>query len=210
LTLAGACLVIGGQSLYAGEFWDKKDPSQWTGEEIDRLTTKSPWAKSVTAQGTPRSKRWVRAGIAQRRRLPARGRHGRPDDWDWRVIGIGMPRGPWNGRPAQRRRQRRPNLIRVRCAGGKRPTDPRCAEDSVAGGVCQPLCDRRPGHPADRRAAPGGGGGGSQDTNDNDSDSPKLSTPTTPPQGLPRLFENAHHSAAQGPGNGTGPEWSSR
>jgi hypothetical protein len=52
LTLAGACLVSW-DTLYASEFWDKKDPSQWTGEEIDRLTTKSPWAKSVTAQYAP-------------------------------------------------------------------------------------------------------------------------------------------------------------
>jgi len=54
LRLAGACLVSL-ENLYAGEFWDKKDPSQWTGEEIDRLTTKSPWAKSVTAQLVPGS-----------------------------------------------------------------------------------------------------------------------------------------------------------
>jgi hypothetical protein len=54
LTLAGACLVPY-KGLYASEFWDKKDPSQWTGEEIDRLTTKSPWAKSVTAQYAPGS-----------------------------------------------------------------------------------------------------------------------------------------------------------
>jgi len=54
LTLAGACLVSW-KNLYAGEFWNKKDPSQWTGEEIDELTTKSPWAKSVTAQFAPGS-----------------------------------------------------------------------------------------------------------------------------------------------------------
>jgi hypothetical protein len=54
LTLAGACLVPW-ENLYAHEFWDKKDPSQWTGEEIDQLTSKSPWAKSVTAQYAPGS-----------------------------------------------------------------------------------------------------------------------------------------------------------
>jgi hypothetical protein len=54
LTLAGACLVPW-HNLYAKEFWDKKDPSQWTGEEIDQLTSKSPWAKSVTAQYAPGS-----------------------------------------------------------------------------------------------------------------------------------------------------------
>ena len=36
--------------LYAGEseFWNKKDPSQWSSDEIEKLKTKSPWAKSVT------------------------------------------------------------------------------------------------------------------------------------------------------------------
>jgi hypothetical protein len=38
--------------LFAGEFWDKKDPGQWTPDEKDRLLTKSPWAKEVTAQAT--------------------------------------------------------------------------------------------------------------------------------------------------------------
>jgi hypothetical protein len=35
--------------LYAGEseFWNKKDPSQWSSEEIEKLKTKSPWAKPV-------------------------------------------------------------------------------------------------------------------------------------------------------------------
>ncbi|MGD0359620.1 MAG: hypothetical protein ABSC93_02055 [Bryobacteraceae bacterium] len=35
--------------LYAGEseFWNKKDPSEWSSEEIDKLKTRSPWAKPV-------------------------------------------------------------------------------------------------------------------------------------------------------------------
>lgn len=32
----------------AKEFWNEKDPSQWTGEEIDLLLNKSPWAKEAT------------------------------------------------------------------------------------------------------------------------------------------------------------------
>ena len=32
------------------EFWNKKAPADWTSEEIDRLITKSPWAKPVKAQ----------------------------------------------------------------------------------------------------------------------------------------------------------------
>src|SRR5437899_5396938 len=37
-------------SAGAGDFWDKKPPADWTSEEIDRLLTKSPWAKEVNAQ----------------------------------------------------------------------------------------------------------------------------------------------------------------
>jgi hypothetical protein len=33
-----------------GEFWNKKAPADWTSEEIDRLITKSPWAKQIKAQ----------------------------------------------------------------------------------------------------------------------------------------------------------------
>ena len=54
LTLAGACLLPW-KNLYASDFWNKKDPAQWTGDEIDQLTTKSPWAKQVTAQYAPGS-----------------------------------------------------------------------------------------------------------------------------------------------------------
>jgi hypothetical protein len=56
LALAGTGLVAW-DSLFASssEFWNKKDPSQWSGEEIDQLTSKSPWAKSVTAQAAPSS-----------------------------------------------------------------------------------------------------------------------------------------------------------
>jgi hypothetical protein len=31
------------------DFWNKKDPGEWSSEEIDRLVTKSPWAKEVNA-----------------------------------------------------------------------------------------------------------------------------------------------------------------
>jgi hypothetical protein len=38
---------------FSSDFWNKKDPSQWSREEIDRLTTKSPWAKEVSAEYSP-------------------------------------------------------------------------------------------------------------------------------------------------------------
>jgi hypothetical protein len=44
----------------SGEFWNDKDPSQWTREEIDQLLKQSPWAKQAAisfakaAPGIPR------------------------------------------------------------------------------------------------------------------------------------------------------------
>ena len=35
------------------DFWNKKAPGEWTEEEIDRLISKSPWAKPVKAQWAP-------------------------------------------------------------------------------------------------------------------------------------------------------------
>jgi hypothetical protein len=49
-------LLVGGglaawRPLQASEFWDKKAPGDWSSEEIDKLTTKSPWAKEASARG---------------------------------------------------------------------------------------------------------------------------------------------------------------
>jgi hypothetical protein len=54
LVLTGAG-IAGLRPLSAGngEFWDKKPPSEWTNVEIDRLLTKSPWAKEVNATYAP-------------------------------------------------------------------------------------------------------------------------------------------------------------
>jgi hypothetical protein len=35
---------------FSSDFWNKKEPSQWSSEEIEQLTAKSPWAKETTAQ----------------------------------------------------------------------------------------------------------------------------------------------------------------
>ena len=37
--------------LYAAssDFWNKKEPAEWSSEEIDKLVTKSPWARQVNA-----------------------------------------------------------------------------------------------------------------------------------------------------------------
>jgi hypothetical protein len=95
LTLAGACLLPW-ENLYAGEFWNKKDPSQWTGEEIDELTTKSPWAKSVTAQFAPGSNN---GGNGQGGGYPRNGGGMGGPGIGIGGIGIGMPRRGGMGRP---------------------------------------------------------------------------------------------------------------
>ena len=50
--LAGLGLMAGipTVSLRAspGEFWDQKQPSQWTPAEIEQLLSKSPWAKEAS------------------------------------------------------------------------------------------------------------------------------------------------------------------
>jgi hypothetical protein len=40
------------------DFWNKKAPANWTTEEIDRLITKSPWAKQVKAQYAAGEEPW--------------------------------------------------------------------------------------------------------------------------------------------------------
>jgi hypothetical protein len=32
---------------FGSDFWNQRDPSEWTSEEVNQLTTKSPWAKEV-------------------------------------------------------------------------------------------------------------------------------------------------------------------
>lgn len=92
LALAGAGLVSS-TSLYAfSDFWNKKDPSQWTGEEIDVLTTKSPWAKPVTTQYTPQNNGGYGQGSPSGGGYPGGGGMGRPTIGIG-GIGIGMPRG---------------------------------------------------------------------------------------------------------------------
>jgi hypothetical protein len=49
--LAGAGVAAFARLPAAGaDFWNKKPPSDWTRDEIDRLIAKSPWAKEVNAQ----------------------------------------------------------------------------------------------------------------------------------------------------------------
>jgi hypothetical protein len=54
LQIVAASFAIRVESLRAfgvdGEFWNTEEPAKWTSEEIQELTTKSPWAKPVTAE----------------------------------------------------------------------------------------------------------------------------------------------------------------
>ena len=53
--LSGGAAVASFSRLYgfSSDFWNKKEPSQWSGQEIEQLTTKSPWAKETSAQYSP-------------------------------------------------------------------------------------------------------------------------------------------------------------
>src|ERR1017187_4405173 len=44
--------------LYAAssDFWNKKEPAEWSSEEIDKLVTKSPWARQVNASSAAMSR----------------------------------------------------------------------------------------------------------------------------------------------------------
>jgi len=58
LTRRGVFMLAGGVGFAAwsrlygsnSEFWNKKEPPEWTSAEIDQLISKSPWAKQVGAQ----------------------------------------------------------------------------------------------------------------------------------------------------------------
>src|SRR5271165_7130739 len=44
---SGAALAHPSRIFAATEFWNAKDPSTWTEEEIVRLTSKSPWVREA-------------------------------------------------------------------------------------------------------------------------------------------------------------------
>lgn len=48
LRCAGVVLFLGGVGLVWGaDFWNKKEPAQWSDSEIRMMTSQSPWAKQV-------------------------------------------------------------------------------------------------------------------------------------------------------------------
>lgn len=53
LTLAGAGLASWLRLSAAGaDFWNRKDPAEWSAEEIEKLMTRSPWAREVRAESS--------------------------------------------------------------------------------------------------------------------------------------------------------------
>jgi hypothetical protein len=48
---------------FASDFWNKKEPADWTSDEIDQLTSKSPWAKDVSAQAQDQASAIPQPGV---------------------------------------------------------------------------------------------------------------------------------------------------
>lgn len=51
----------------SADFWNNEDPSQWSAEQIQQLTTDSPWAKPITAEVKAYSPQTSGAGMGGRR-----------------------------------------------------------------------------------------------------------------------------------------------
>jgi hypothetical protein len=67
--IAAASALYGSNS----EFWNKKDPSQWSSNEVDQLTTKSPWAKEVSISAPADRGDYGQQQPTQRRTTPSIG-----------------------------------------------------------------------------------------------------------------------------------------
>lgn len=50
---AGLCVCVAGELLGASDFWNRKDSSSWTSDEIIQLATKSPWARTARVLPKP-------------------------------------------------------------------------------------------------------------------------------------------------------------
>ena len=83
-------LISGSALLLAGDFWQDKKPSEWTEKDIQRLETKSPWAKDASV-------------VSNYERLAGLGRRGGMGDASGQLGraggmgGPGMGGGGWGG-----------------------------------------------------------------------------------------------------------------
>ena len=88
-------MLVGGglaswRPLQASEFWDKKAPGDWSSEEIDKLTTKSPWAKEASARGAAQEGYGSQTGSPNGGGYPGGGGMGGPRIGIPGIGGIGM------------------------------------------------------------------------------------------------------------------------
>ena len=70
-TLAGAVAVLlASAALTAADFWEEKDFTTWSPQQIDKMLTDSPWAKKATiVLGSLREGRAPAAAFIGRRRF---------------------------------------------------------------------------------------------------------------------------------------------
>jgi hypothetical protein len=56
--IAAGCVLLSSsvESIASGNFWNQKDSSNWTEDEVVVLTTRSPWAKNVRVDLKPKGK----------------------------------------------------------------------------------------------------------------------------------------------------------
>src|SRR5436305_12205537 len=50
---AGFCVATAGELFGASDFWNKKDPSAWSSDEVLQLATRSPWATNARVLPKP-------------------------------------------------------------------------------------------------------------------------------------------------------------
>ena len=88
LMLAAGAYLTGWRRLdaFSSDFWNKKDPAEWSGTEIEQITTKSPWSKEVAAQYSDESGD-QRGGMG----APGGGRSGGGGMGGPRIGGMGIP-----------------------------------------------------------------------------------------------------------------------
>jgi len=60
---AGALAQIPSRLYGASDFWNKKDPANWSSDEVGKLTSKSPWAKDVNAASVALSRPYADGGV---------------------------------------------------------------------------------------------------------------------------------------------------
>lgn len=55
LCILGGVAATSSTRLFAfsADFWNRKDPQEWSSDEINQIASKSPWAKEVSASYTP-------------------------------------------------------------------------------------------------------------------------------------------------------------